>query len=161
MASACAIKLRQLARFGGYTEARWKVRVRIEWDARKGARTCGNMMFLRLACRPRAARSWLHTQSTPTPFESSPLASQRGQRGNFMRKATPLASDELRSEYQRSDFGALVRGKYIRRLQTSSNVVVVDPEVADLFPNAAAVNAALRSLAGIAKRADSRRTRTG
>src|ERR1039457_3272630 len=100
MASACAIKLRQLARFGGYTEGRWKVRVRIEWDARKGARTCGNMMFLRLACRPRAARSWLHTQSTPTPFESSPLASQRGQRGNFMRKATPLASDELRSEYR-------------------------------------------------------------
>src|ERR1019366_1028412 len=50
-------------------------------------------------------------------------------------------------EYKRSDFGALVRGKYIERLQTSSNVVVLDPEVADLFPNAAAVNAALRPLA--------------
>jgi hypothetical protein len=74
-----------------------------------------------------------------------------------MRKAKKLATDELRAEYRRSDFGPLVRGKYIERLQASSNVVVIDPEVADLFPNAAAVNAALRSLAEIAKRAGSRR----
>ena len=77
-----------------------------------------------------------------------------------MRKAKNLAADELRSEYRRSDFGTLVRGKYIERLQTSSNVVVLDPEVADLFPNAAAVNAALRSLAEIARRAGSRRSRS-
>ena len=77
-----------------------------------------------------------------------------------MRKAKKLAADELRYEYKRSDFGALVREKYIERLQTSSNVVVLDPEVADLFPNAAAVNAALRSLAEIAKRAGSRRSRS-
>jgi hypothetical protein len=75
-----------------------------------------------------------------------------------MRKGKAPAADELRSEYKRSDFGRLVRGKYIGRLQTSSNVVVIDPEVADLFPNAAAVNAALRSLAEIAKRAGSRRS---
>src|ERR1017187_3393418 len=108
--------------------------------------------------RPRAASSWLHTDNMKTPFESSPLATQRGQRGSSMRKAKKLAADELRSEYKRSDFGASVRGKYIERLQTSSNVVVLDPEVADLFPNAAAVNAALRSLAEIAKRAGSRRS---
>jgi hypothetical protein len=77
-----------------------------------------------------------------------------------MRKAKTVAEDELRSEYKRSDFGALVRGKYVERLQTSSNVVVIDPEVVDLFPNAAAVNAALRSLAEIAKRAGSQRRRS-
>jgi len=77
-----------------------------------------------------------------------------------MRKAKKRASDELRSEYKRSDFGALVRGKYIDRLQTSSNVVVLDPEVADLFPNGAAVNAALRSLGEVAKRFKSRRNRS-
>ena len=77
-----------------------------------------------------------------------------------MRKAKSLAADELRPEYKRSDFGALVRGKYIERLQTSSNVVVVDPELADLFPNAAAVNAALRSLAEIAKRTGTRRSQS-
>jgi hypothetical protein len=54
----------------------------------------------------------------------------------------------------------LVRGKYIERLRTSSNVVMIAPEVADLFPNEAAVNAALRSLAKIAKRAGSRRARS-
>ena len=75
-----------------------------------------------------------------------------------MRKAKKLAADELRSEYKRSDFGALTRGKYVEELQTSSNVVVIDPEIAELFPNAAAVNDALRSLAEIAKRAGSRRT---
>jgi hypothetical protein len=77
-----------------------------------------------------------------------------------MRKAKKPAAAQLRSEYKRSDFGPLVRGKYIQRLSASSNVVVVDPEVADLFPNAAAVNAALTSLAEIARRADSRRSRS-
>ena len=77
-----------------------------------------------------------------------------------MRKAKKPAADELRSEYKRSDFGTLVRGKYTEQIQTSSNVVVLDPEVADLFPNAAAVNAALRSLAEIARRAGSRRSRS-
>jgi hypothetical protein len=70
-----------------------------------------------------------------------------------MKKAKNPAEDTLRSEYKRSDFGTLVRGKYVERLQANSNVVILDPEVADLFPNAAAVNAALRSLAEIARRA--------
>lgn len=64
-------------------------------------------------------------------------------------------SDELRSEYSRSDFGTLVRGKYVERLQERSNVVVLDPEVAKLFPNGASVNAALRALVDIAKRVGS------
>ena len=77
-----------------------------------------------------------------------------------MKKAKAVATDELRSEYKRSDFGALVRGKYTEKLRATSNVVVIAPEVAELFPNAAAVNAALRSLAEIAKRAGSRRGRS-
>ena len=75
-----------------------------------------------------------------------------------MKKVKRTAADELRPEHKRSDFGALVRGKYVERLQKSSNVVVLDPEVAELFPNSAAANAALRSLAEIAKRAGSRRS---
>jgi hypothetical protein len=46
----------------------------------------------------------------------------------------------------------LVRGKYTERLRQNSNVVVIDPEVAELFPNGASVNAALRALAEVAKR---------
>jgi hypothetical protein len=74
-----------------------------------------------------------------------------------MKKAKKPAADEVRSEYKRSDFGALVRGKCVTRLQERSNVVVLGPEVAGPFPNAAAANAAPRALAGIAERAGSRR----
>jgi hypothetical protein len=71
-----------------------------------------------------------------------------------MKKAKKPA-DELRPEYKRSDFGAMVRGKYIDRLRENSNVVVLDPELAQVFPNGASVNDALRALAQIAKRASS------
>jgi hypothetical protein len=54
--------------------------------------------------------------------------------------------DELRDEYQRSDFTDFVRGKYSERIKESSNVVVLLPEVAEAFPNSEAVNEALLSL---------------
>ena len=76
-----------------------------------------------------------------------------------MKKAKRAAVDELRPEYKRSDFGAIVRGKYAEKLKANSNVVVLDPEIAEFFPNAAAVNAALRSLAEIARRARSTQRR--
>jgi hypothetical protein len=69
-----------------------------------------------------------------------------------MKKAKRAVEDALRPEYKRSEFGELARGKYVARLHASSNVVVLYPEIVDVFPNAAAVNAALRSLAEIARR---------
>jgi len=72
-----------------------------------------------------------------------------------MKKAKKASAGELRAEYQRSDFPSLVRGKYLDRLGKCSNVVVLEPEVACMFPNAEAVNAALRSLVEIARRAGS------
>ena len=76
---------------------------------------------------------------------SSMLAWQLGRRGEYMNKVKST-SDELRSEYKRSDFKNLERGKYYERIRASSNVVVLDPEVAAVFPNSAAVNKALHSL---------------
>jgi hypothetical protein len=61
-------------------------------------------------------------------------------------KKVKSQSDELRSEYKLSDFKKLERGKYYESAKESSNVVVLDPEVAAVFPNSAAVNKALRSL---------------
>ena len=55
-------------------------------------------------------------------------------------------NDWGRPEYKRSDFGKLVRGKYAKRIQESTNVVVLDPQVAKVFPNDEAVNNALRGL---------------
>jgi len=84
-----------------------------------------------------------------------------------MKKAKHTERDELRPEYRRSDFpGGLVRGKYAKRLRDSSNVVVLRPEVAEVFPNEEAVNNALLSLMELARatalprRRVSRRTAT-
>ncbi|MFN0103409.1 MAG: hypothetical protein ACKV2U_15130 [Bryobacteraceae bacterium] len=76
-----------------------------------------------------------------------------------MKKLKKKEASELRTEYERADFPALERGKYVERLRTSSNVVVIDPDVSELFSNADAVNDALRSLSQIAKRARTRRRR--
>jgi len=60
-------------------------------------------------------------------------------------------SDEPRPEYQREDFGAMERGKYAKRMRESSNVVVLDPDVAEAFPNSQIVNETLRRLIELAK----------
>lgn len=70
-----------------------------------------------------------------------------------MKNVEQPAVEELRPEYRRSDFDTLIRGKCVERLRERSNIVVIDPRVAEFFPNPEAVNAALRSLAEIAKRA--------
>jgi hypothetical protein len=56
---------------------------------------------------------------------------------------------EMLPEY---DFTNGARGKYARRYAQGSNVVVLDRDVAKLFPNADAVNSSLRSLAEIIRR---------
>lgn len=67
-------------------------------------------------------------------------------------KKDEIENDELREEYKLSDFsGPLVRGKYARRLNESSNIVALRPEVAKVFPNEEAVNSALLSLIQIAR----------
>ena len=66
-------------------------------------------------------------------------------------KKADTAPDELRSEYRREDFGPMVRGKYAARLRESSNIVVLDPEIAEAFPNTKAVNDALRGLLELAR----------
>jgi hypothetical protein len=63
-----------------------------------------------------------------------------------MKKAKSKLNDWLRPEYKRSDFGEIVRGKYAKRIRESTNVVILEPEVAKEFPNDEAVNKALRTL---------------
>ena len=63
-----------------------------------------------------------------------------------MRKASRKPTDDLRPDYKRSDFGALVRGKYAARVSEATNVVVLEPQVARAFPNDRAVNRALLGL---------------
>jgi hypothetical protein len=50
------------------------------------------------------------------------------------------------------DFSGGVRGKYARRYEQGTKVVVIDPDVAEFFPNHDSINEALRGLAAIIKR---------
>lgn len=60
--------------------------------------------------------------------------------------------DELRPEYDFAQMQGGVRGKYIERYRTRTNLVLLDPDVAQAFPNEDAVNEALRLLIQIAQR---------
>lgn len=52
--------------------------------------------------------------------------------------------DTMRAEY---DFSDGTRGATASRYRESSNVVVIDPDVRDVFPDSASINEALRALA--------------
>lgn len=70
-----------------------------------------------------------------------------------MKKVKDNDKDELRKEYKKSDFPrGLVRGKYSKRMRESSNIVVIRPEVAEVFPNEESVNNALLELIKVAKK---------
>ncbi len=66
-----------------------------------------------------------------------------------MKRESESEADEMLPEY---DFTGGVRGKYARRYHQESNVVVIDPDVAERFPNSESVNQALRTLAEIQDR---------
>jgi len=72
-----------------------------------------------------------------------------------MKKGT-RKDDEIRDHY---DFTGGVRGKYARRYAEGTNVVVLDPDVARLFPNRQAVNDTLRAVAQIVQIQERRRGR--
>jgi hypothetical protein len=52
--------------------------------------------------------------------------------------------DELRPEYPAALIKKGVRGKYVKRYRGSTNVVRIDDDLHEIFPNAEAVNRALR-----------------
>jgi len=54
--------------------------------------------------------------------------------------------DTMRPEY---DFSEAVRGVTAARYAQGANIVVIDPEVLDVFPDGATVNEALRALAPV------------
>lgn len=55
-----------------------------------------------------------------------------------------LENDDLRPEYPAELIRSGIRGKYAKRFKEGSNVVVIDPDLSDAFPNSEAVNEALR-----------------
>jgi hypothetical protein len=52
-------------------------------------------------------------------------------------------------EHSEYDFSGGVRGKYTAQYESGTNVVLLEPDVAEAFPNAMSVNEALRGLLAI------------
>ena len=65
-----------------------------------------------------------------------------------MSQNTPGDQDNLRSEY---DFAGGVRGKHHEAYRKGTNVVFLDPDVAEVFKDSTAVNTALRLLVTLAR----------
>jgi hypothetical protein len=66
-----------------------------------------------------------------------------------MKKGRRKAQDDMLPEY---DFSKGVRGKYAKRYAEGSNVVVLSPDMAKVFPTSESVNEALRTLVRVGKR---------
>ena len=69
---------------------------------------------------------------------------------------TTVREPDMRAEY---DFRGGVRGKYAARYAEGTNVVLLEPDVAELFPDSRTVNDALRALVAIANRRRRRKAR--
>lgn len=79
-----------------------------------------------------------------------------------MKKApVKKSSGGLRDEYDLSKLRGGVRGKYFSRASAGSNLVLIEPELSNLFPDSDSVNRALRLLvkAGQSATSSSRKTR--
>ena len=65
-----------------------------------------------------------------------------------MKKRSDPDRDTMRAEY---DFSRAVRGATAARYAEGHNLVVLDPDVRELFPDSVAVNEALRTFARLVK----------
>ena len=64
-----------------------------------------------------------------------------------MKKAKSAVPDpEMRSNYKRSDFATLERGKFFKEASAGTSVVLLEPALAKVFPTSQSVNDALRGL---------------
>ena len=71
---------------------------------------------------------------------------------NMNKPINKRRAPQMKAEY---DFSDGVRGKYVERYRQGTNVVLLDPKLAEAFPDSKSVNDALRALLKIAKRTES------
>jgi alpha-beta hydrolase superfamily lysophospholipase len=63
-----------------------------------------------------------------------------------MKKDKRKSTDDMRPEYNFASMKGGVRGKYAKRYRAGTNLILLDPELAEAFPTDAAVNRALRAV---------------
>ena len=78
-----------------------------------------------------------------------------------MKKKSVVADrpNDMREEYDLSQLKGGVRGKYYRQAIAGMNLVLIEPDLMDVFPDGQAVNRALRVLAEAARAASSSKRR--
>jgi uncharacterized DUF497 family protein len=104
---------------------------------------------LSLSALPIVESCWLSSIPNEARISASSTRESRADESDRIMKKVREKNNEMLREY---DFSQGVRGKYARRYARGSNVVVLEPDVARVFPNAEAVNSSLRSLAEIIRR---------
>ncbi len=73
-------------------------------------------------------------------------------KGNIMKKKDESKlDDDLKAEYDFYKLKGGIRGKYAKQYHAGTNIVLLAPDVARVFPTDEAVNEALRQLMKIAK----------
>lgn len=78
---------------------------------------------------------------------------QRASVDNMKKQPADKGGDDLRRQYDLSDLSGGIRGKYYRRATAGNNLVLIEPDLAVLFPDSETVNRALRVLAEAAQTA--------
>ena len=69
-------------------------------------------------------------------------------------------NDKMREEYDFSKLKGGIRGKYYRQAKAGTNLVLIDPDLAMVFPDGESVNRALRLLLEAASDATEASTRS-
>ncbi len=67
------------------------------------------------------------------------------------KNAAERISDDLRPEYDLSKLTGGVRGKYYKRATAGTTLVLLEPDVAEAFPDGRTVNDVLRAVAKVAR----------
>jgi hypothetical protein len=63
-----------------------------------------------------------------------------------MKKGNRKSANDMRPEYDFASMKGGVRGKYAKRYRVGTNLILLDPDLAEAFPTEAAVNDALRAV---------------
>ena len=70
-------------------------------------------------------------------------------------------NDGLRLEYDLTQLKGSVRGKYYKQAAAGTNLVLLEPDVAQAFPDSSSVNRALRLLQEVATKSSGRSRKVG
>ena len=88
---------------------------------------------------------------TTTASESSVPAKRHVAKRMTTKNAADKITDELRPEYDLSKLKGGVRGKYYKRATAGNTLVLLEPDVAEAFPDGRTVNEVLRGVAKVAR----------